>query len=104
MSELENKKRCVSGIVLGIIGIVFSLFAPAVTYSCSVTGLAISIKKRHTHNSGAAIVLNIVAISIAAINSICGILLTLKMFFANKSEAKKHAEKNSKNISSEEAV
>ena len=76
----EKKKNCVSGIVLGIIGIVFSLFVPAVTYSCSITGLALGIKKRKTHNSSAAIVLNIIAIAIAAVNSIIGIIMTLKMF------------------------
>lgn len=87
--EIEKKKTCTSGVVLGIIGIVFALFIPAVSYSCSITGLAVSVKKSKTHKSSAAIALNIVAISIAAINSICGILMTLKMF---------HSDKNEKNI------
>lgn len=89
MTENSDKKVCTSGIVLGIIGIVLSLFIPAAAYSCSVPGLVIAIKKKNTHNSAAAIVLNIVAISLAGINSVCGILLTLKMFLRNKSEDKK---------------
>ncbi len=80
MNETERKKNCVAGVVLGIVGMVFSLFVPAVTYACSVTGLALSIKRRKTHRSSAAIALNIVAISIAAINSICGIIMTIKMY------------------------
>ncbi|MBQ8780866.1 MAG: hypothetical protein IJZ72_04275 [Oscillospiraceae bacterium] len=83
---MENKKVCTSSLVLGIIGLVFSLFAPAVTYSCSITGLAIGVKRRNTHKCSASIALNIIAIVIAAINSVCAILMTLKMFSGKKDE------------------
>lgn len=82
----KSKKICVSGMVLGIVGIVFSFIFPAVSYSCSVTGLVMGLKKRKTHNSTAAIALNIVALSVAAINSLCGVLVTLKMFRSGKPE------------------
>ncbi|MBQ2824585.1 MAG: hypothetical protein IJF18_08420 [Oscillospiraceae bacterium] len=75
-----DKKVCKASLVLGIVGLVFSLFAPAVTYSCSVTGLAIGVKKKDTHKCSAAIALNIVALVIAAINSVCAVVMTLKMF------------------------
>lgn len=75
-----DKKVCKASLVLGIVGLVFSLFAPAVTYSCSVTGLAIGVKKKDTHKCSAAIALNIVALVIAVINSVCAVVVTLKMF------------------------
>ena len=83
---MENKKVCTSSLVLGIIGLVFSLFAPAVTYSCSVTGLVLGVKKRNTHKCSASIALNIIALTIAAINSVCAVLMTLKMFNNSKED------------------
>ena len=84
-----DKKVCKASLVLGIVGLVFSLFAPAVTYSCSVTGLALGVKKKDTHKCSAAIALNIVALVIAAINSVCAVVMTLKMF--GKDEGKETA-------------
>ena len=83
---MENKKVCASSLVLGIIGLVFSVFAPAITYSCSITGLAIGVKRRNTHKCSASIALNIIAIVIAVINSVCAVLMTLKMFSDKKDE------------------
>ena len=83
---MENKKVCTSSLVLGIIGLVFSVFAPAVTYSCSITGLAIGVKRRNTHKCSASIALNIIALVIAVINSVCAVLMTLKMFSDKKEE------------------
>lgn len=82
----EKKKLCVSSLVLGIIGTVFSFFVPAVAYSCSVTGLALGVKKRKKLSSSAGIALNITALVIAAVNSVCGILMTLKMFGSEDTE------------------
>lgn len=87
MDVSDTKKNCVSSIVLGIVGIVFSFFVPAVSYSCSTTGLIIGIKKRKTHKSNAGIILNIIALALAAINSICGILMTIKMFNGDKKDS-----------------
>ena len=83
---MENKKICTSSLVLGIIGLVFSFFVPAVTYSCSITGLAIGVKKRNTHKCSASIALNIIAVVIAVINSVSAVLITLKMFSSKKDE------------------
>ena len=83
---MEKKKICTSSLVLGIIGLVFSFFAPAVTYSCSITGLALGVKKRNTHKCSASIALNIIAIVIAVINSVCAVLMTLKMFSEKKKD------------------
>ena len=86
MPNNENKKNCVSSMILGIVGTIFAMFVPAVAYSCSVPGLILGIKKRKTHKSTAGIALNIVAISLAAINSVCGILMTIKMFCSDKNK------------------
>ncbi|MBQ8826296.1 MAG: hypothetical protein IJ007_04315 [Oscillospiraceae bacterium] len=83
---MENKKVCTSSLVLGIIGLVFSFFVPAVTYSCSIPGLAIGVKNRNTHKSSASVALNIIAITIAVINSVCAVLMTLKMFSSKKED------------------
>ena len=83
---MENKKVCTSSLVLGIIGLVFSFFFPAVTYSCSIPGLVIGIKNRNTHKSSASIALNIIAVVIAVINSVCAVLMTIKMFSSKKEE------------------
>lgn len=62
-------------LVLGIIGIVFGVLLPLVTYACSIPGLVMAnkdIKMGLDNQSGR--VLNIIAIVIAAVNSIMGIL------------------------------
>lgn len=83
---MEEKKRIgVSSLVLGIVGTVFAFFIPAVTYGCSITGLVRGIKKRHVKNCTAGITLNIIALAIAAFNSLVGILVTLKVYGSEKS-------------------
>lgn len=84
---MEQKKRIsVSSLVLGIIGTVFAFFIPAVSYGCSVTGLVRGIKKRREKNCKAGIALNIIALAVAAVNSIVGILVTLKVYSSEKGE------------------
>lgn len=83
---MEEKKRIsVSSLVLGIVGTVFAFCIPAVTYGCSITGLVRGIKKRHVKNCTAGIILNIIALAIAAFNSLVGILVTLKVYGSEKS-------------------
>lgn len=84
---MEQKKKIgISSLVLGIIGTVFAFFIPAVSYSCSVTGLVRGIKKRREKNCTAGITLNIIALAVAAVNSIVGILVTLKVYSSEKGE------------------
>lgn len=64
-----------SPMVLGIVGIVFAILLPIVTYCCSIPGLVMANKDiRMGMNSNAARVLNIVAICIAVVNSFFGIV------------------------------
>ena len=84
-----KKKLCISSMVLGIIGIVFSVILPAVTYSCSIPGLVIALnKKKKNYNTLAGTVLNIVAVSLALINSILGVIMTIKMFLDSEEKGK----------------
>jgi hypothetical protein len=84
-----KKKLCISSMVLGIVGIVFSAILPAVTYSCSIPGLVIAFnKKKKNYNTLAGTVLNIVAVSLALINSILGVIITVKMFLDSEAQEK----------------
>lgn len=86
-NDNERKKLCVSSLVLGIVGLVFSLFIPAAAYACSVPGLIAGVKKhRRNYSASAGIVLNIIALSIALINSVLGVIMTIKIFFSDSNE------------------
>lgn len=86
-----RKKLCVSSLVLGIVGLIFSFIIPVVTYACAIPGLVIGLKKRKkNYSSSAGISLSIVALSLALINSVFGVLMTIKMFFSDKDEEKEN--------------
>ncbi len=85
----DRKKLCVSSLVLGIVGLIFSFIIPIVSYACAIPGLVIGIKKRKkNYSSSAGISLSIVALSLALINSVFGVLMTIKMFFSDNGEEK----------------
>ncbi|MDE6600434.1 MAG: hypothetical protein K2K34_10200, partial [Oscillospiraceae bacterium] len=85
--NMSGKKLCVSSLVLSIVGLVFSFFLPVVSYACAIPGLIIGIKKRKkNYSSSAGISISIVALSIALINSVLGVVMTVKMFFSGKSD------------------
>lgn len=82
---MSGKKLCISSLVLSIVGLVFSFFLPVVSYACAIPGLIIGIKKRKkNYSSSAGISLSIVALSIALVNSVLGVVMTVKMFFSGK--------------------
>lgn len=84
---MSGKKLCVSSLTLGIVGLVFSFFIPAVSYGCAIPGLVIGLKKRKkNYSSSAGISLSIVALAVALVNSALGIVMTVKMFFSDKTE------------------
>lgn len=76
-AEITAKKVHVPSLVLMIIGAVFALLLPIVTYGCSITSLVMSITKRHTHKTAYAIVINIIALVLALANSALGVMLNL---------------------------
>jgi hypothetical protein len=75
----ERQKINVVSLVLGIVALVFSLFLPAVAYSCGIPGIVSAIRRK-SHNGKAGFALGVTAVTIAAINSIVSVLLTTKMF------------------------
>lgn len=72
-----GKKVHVPSMVLMIIGSVFSLLLPIITYPCSIISLVMSIQKRDTHKTTYAIVINIIALVIALANSILGVIIQM---------------------------
>ena len=74
-SVSTEKKVHVPSLVLMIIGAVFSLLFTYVTYVCSTISLVMSIVKRRTHKTTYAIVINIIALVIALINSVLGVMI-----------------------------
>lgn len=83
---MKEKKTYKAGIILGIIGLLFSLVVPAVTYGTSIPGLVLSVKKSGEKKTVCSFVLNTVAISLAFANSVLAVLITIKGYL------KKHAE------------
>ena len=83
-NNTEKKNLCVSSLVLGIVGLVFSFVLPLVSYACAIPGLIIGVKKSgKNYNSSAGVTLSIIAISLALLNSALGVVMTVKMFFSD---------------------
>ncbi|MDE5858946.1 MAG: hypothetical protein K2H23_00915 [Oscillospiraceae bacterium] len=74
-TETTEKQIHTPSLVLMIIGAVFALLFTYVTYVCSTISLVMSIKRRHTHKTGYAIVINIIALAAALVNSILGVII-----------------------------
>jgi hypothetical protein len=72
---MENKKVHTGSLVLMIIGLLFALIIPIVTYPCSIVSLVLAIKNKDLYKTKLIIILNIVALILALINSIFGVLL-----------------------------
>ena len=73
--EDGKKPLDVAALVLGIIAAVFALLIPLVTYPCGIVGLVLAIKRRQTRRTKAALILCIIALAVALINSILGAVL-----------------------------
>lgn len=86
-NENNRRKLCVPSLVLGIVGVFFSLFLPFVSYGCSIPGLVIAFNnKKKDYNSKPGMILNIIAIALSVINSALGIIMTVKLFFASNND------------------
>lgn len=76
-SVSTEKKVHMPSMVLMIIGAVFALLLPIITYPCSTISLVMSIIKRRTHKTTYAIVINIIALVVALANSVLGVMLQM---------------------------
>lgn len=73
-----QRRKSAAPTVLGVIGIVFALLLPVVTYACSIPGLVMANREIRSGLPGrAARNLNIAALAVAVVNSILGIALNL---------------------------
>ncbi|MCL2108843.1 MAG: DUF4190 domain-containing protein [Oscillospiraceae bacterium] len=77
--QITTDKQHVASLVLSIIGLVFALFLPIITYVCSIIGLVVAIKNRKEYKTTAAIIMCIIGLIVALINSIMGFLMFLAM-------------------------
>lgn len=74
---MEEKKIHVPSLVLMIVGLVFSLISPIVTYVCSIISFIMSIKNRKINKTLYAIILNIIALVVAVANNIYAIIIMM---------------------------
>lgn len=75
----QDQKRT-APLVLGIIGVIFAILLPLVTYCCSIPGLVMANQDiRNSLPNQSARVLNIVALVIAEVNSLLTILIFWKL-------------------------
>lgn len=74
---MEEKKIHVPSLVLMIVGLVFALISPIVTYVCSIISLVMSIKKRKVNKTTYAVVLNIIALLIAISNHVYTVMMIM---------------------------
>ncbi len=74
---MEKKPIYTPSLVLMIIGAVFALLLPIVTYPCCVISLTQCVSRKETHNTTAILVIDIIALVLALLNSIAGVLLQL---------------------------
>ncbi|MEG0614630.1 MAG: hypothetical protein RR540_02660 [Oscillospiraceae bacterium] len=80
-----KNKVSMPSLILGIVGVVFSIVVPIVTYACSIPGLIIGLRdKKRAYRAKAGISLNIVALAIAFINSLFAVVIGIKMYFKEK--------------------
>lgn len=85
LSMYYKKRKSVSSLVLGIVGLLFSFIMPIITFATSIPGLVIGIKhKKKGFSANPGIVLNIVALAIALVDSILVGILTVKMLVSSK--------------------
>lgn len=84
---VEKKKNSVSSLVLGIIGVVFSVLIPVVTYACSIPGLIIAIRdQKKAVRAKPGMVLNIVALAVALINSLFAVVVAVKLSLPDRKD------------------
>ena len=76
-NSVTQKKIHVPSLVLMIIGALFALILPIITYPCSIVSLVMSITKSNSHKTTYAIVINIIALAVALVNSILGVMLQM---------------------------
>lgn len=79
MDDKCRKKQSAASVALGVVGLIFALLFPAVTYACSIPGLVVGVKHKLRTGAKAGMVMNIVALSFAVVNSIAAVIIGSKL-------------------------
>lgn len=74
-ANVGDKKLYVPSLVLTIVGLVFSVLVPLITYICSIIGLALARKKKDEFKVTPAFVIGIISLVIAVIVHIINIYM-----------------------------
>ena len=83
--KITRKPIACGSLALGIVGTVFSVLIPAVSYGCCIPGIISGVKAmKKDKNAVPGIVLNIVGLSIALINSTFAVVITVRAFLRDK--------------------
>lgn len=72
---IMKKSVHIPSLVLMIIGAVFSLLLPIVAYPCCIISLVMSMKRRGEFNTKPVIIVDIIALAVALVNSVLGVIL-----------------------------
>ena len=80
----EPRQKSRSGLVLGVLGLIFAPLFPLVTYALSATGMALSSGGKTRRKSKSGIALNTVALAFAAINSVIAIVIAVMHYNGKK--------------------
>ncbi len=72
---MENKKAYTPALVLAIIGLVFSLLSPLISYICCIAALVPAITKKSEYKVKAVIVICVIGLIIAVANHILGAMI-----------------------------
>lgn len=77
-----EKKIHVPSMVLSIIGLLFSLLLPIVTYPCSIVALVMSVNNKAAYKTKPQFIIAIIGLILAAANSILGVVLQMQLMGA----------------------
>lgn len=65
----------IPSLILAIIGLIFSILLPVVTYPCSIVGLVMAVRKKAEYKTTAALIMCIIGLVVAIANSAIGVFM-----------------------------
>ena len=74
MLLLGKKPLQTDAMIFSVIGLVFSLVIPLVTYVFGTAGIVVSIKNKEKSNTVPSLVISIIALAAALVNSILSVM------------------------------
>lgn len=74
---MEEKKIHTPALVLSIIGLVFCLISPIVTYIGCIVSLVMAIIKRENYKTKAIIIIDVIGLVLAVLNNVIAAIILL---------------------------